>query len=300
MTHGRLVYIEPDGTIYVSSDFNGDMYYSEGSYGWRFADAFARMPSGLGPEELTKWLDELQSDIFRYDSNEIKFDKKIENLDFSGQEKYFDCWFSDYIYIRNDGECVNALDRDGKWLAIPHGVITVLDFGRYEINIMCQQQPTEDSVIDSTEATEEHRQQIARNIQDFCNKMSYRAAAHDLSKLVPPEKDGFDRSTLRLSDMTYNSEEYKRSLKEMASALEHHYANNDHHPEHFNNGIDGMNLYCLVEMYEDWKAAAKRTKNGNIINSVSENKGKFHIDDQLYSILMNTAVFDTEEEKRRK
>ena len=49
MTHGRLVYIEPDGTIYVSSDFNGDMYYSEGSYGWRFADAFARMPSGIGP-----------------------------------------------------------------------------------------------------------------------------------------------------------------------------------------------------------------------------------------------------------
>jgi len=300
MTHGRLVYIEPDGTIYVSSDFNGDMYYSEGSKGWKFAEAFSRLPSGLSPDELTNWIREYQVKLFNYDSEFVNFNQVVEKLDFSGQEEYFNFWYSDYIYIRNDGDCVNALDRDGKWLAIPHGVITVLCFGRYEINIMCQQQPTEDGVIDSTEATEEHRQQVARNIQDFCSKMSYRAAAHDLSKLTPPEKDGFDRATLKLKDMTYNSAEYKQSLKELSSTLQHHYANNDHHPEHFSNGIDGMTLYSLVEMYEDWKAAGKRNKGGNIIDSVTQNKDKFSIDDQLFSILMNTAVADTEEEKRKR
>jgi hypothetical protein len=156
-----------------------------------------------------------------------------------------------------------------------------------------------DTIIDSTEATEEHRREVARNMQDFCNKLSFRAAAHDLSKLNPPEKEGFDRATLRLKDMTYGSEEYKQSLAELSETLEHHYANNDHHPQHFANGVAGMTLYALVEMYVDWKAAGKRNKDGNIINSVKINKDKFALDDQLYSILMNTAVADTHEEQKK-
>jgi hypothetical protein len=61
-----------------------------------------------------------------------------------------------------------------------------------------------------------------------------------------------------------------------------------------------MSLYALVEMYEDWKAAGKRNKDGNIVKSVELNKDKFHIDDQLYSILLNTAKLDLEEENSRK
>lgn len=157
-----------------------------------------------------------------------------------------------------------------------------------------------DTIIDSTAATEEHRQEVARNIQDFCNKVTFRAAKHDLSKLVPPEKAGFDRATLKLKDMTYGSDEYKQSLEELADTLAHHYANNDHHPQYYKNGVSGMTLYALVEMYEDWKAAGKRNKDGNIVKSVNLNKDKFCLDDQLYSILMNTAKADLEEEITRK
>ena len=155
-------------------------------------------------------------------------------------------------------------------------------------------------MIDSTAATEEHRQQVARNIQHFCNKITFRAAAHDLSKLQQPEKAGFDRATLKLKDMTYGSPEYAKSLEELSETLEHHYAHNDHHPQFYKNGVAGMNLYALVEMYEDWKAAGKRNKDGNIVKSVELNKDKFCLDEQLYSILMNTAKMDLEEENSQK
>ena len=157
----------------------------------------------------------------------------------------------------------------------------------------------QDEVIDSTAATEEHRQEVARNVQHFCSKITMRAAQHDLSKLLPPEKAGFDRATLKLKDMTYGSSEYAKSLEELADTLEHHYANNDHHPQFYKNGVAGMNLYALVEMYEDWKAAGKRNKDGNIVKSVELNKDKFHLDEQLYSILLNTAKLDLEEENSR-
>ena len=102
MTHGKLIYINPEGTIYVSSDFNGDMYYLEGSKGWKFAEAFSRLPSGLSPDELTNWIREYQVKLFNYDSEFVNFNQVVEKLDFSGQDEYFNFWFSDYIYIRND------------------------------------------------------------------------------------------------------------------------------------------------------------------------------------------------------
>jgi hypothetical protein len=37
----------------------------------------------------------------------------------------------------------------------------------------------------------------------------------------------------------------------MAPALKHHYENNRHHPEHFKNNIDDMNLIDLIEMLCD-------------------------------------------------
>jgi len=39
--------------------------------------------------------------------------------------------------------------------------------------------------------------------------------------------------TPKLAGSTYGSEEYKAFLGQMKPALDHHYAVNDHHPEHF-------------------------------------------------------------------
>ena len=149
-----------------------------------------------------------------------------------------------------------------------------------------------EEIKDSREATEAHRVEVYKNIFDFANKMMFRAMHHDDSKLEPPEKEGFDIATWKLAGMEYNSPEYKQSLEDMKPTLEHHYSVNDHHPQHFPNGVNGMSLYSLVEMYEDWKASCKRNKNGSIFESIKINKERFGISDQLAEILENTAKMD--------
>lgn len=115
-------------------------------------------------------------------------------------------------------------------------------------------------------------------------------AKHDASKLVSPEKDGFDKYTPMLAKMEYGSNEYKKCRNELQHPyLDHHYANNSHHPEHYKNGINGMNLFDVIEMYCDWKAAVKRNKNGDIKKSIAINEERFQMDKFLADMLRNTV-----------
>ena len=71
-------------------------------------------------------------------------------------------------------------------------------------------------------------------------------------------------------------------------ALDHHYLNNDHHPEWHPNGVDAMDLCQLVEMFCDWKAATERTKDGDINKSIDINQERFKLDPQLVKIFKNS------------
>lgn len=99
----------------------------------------------------------------------------------------------------------------------------------------------------------------------------------------------FDKWTPILKALEYGSEEYKKSLEKLKVALNHHYENNSHHPEYYEDGIDGMDLFDVVEMFFDWCAATKRNKDGNIYKSLDINKDRFKMSDQLYNIMKNTA-----------
>ena len=89
--------------------------------------------------------------------------------------------------------------------------------------------------------------------------------------------------------LTYGSEEYQASLDALKPALEHHYASNRHHPEHFVNGINDMTLIDVLEMFCDWKASTLRQNDGNLLKSIETNAERFNMDGQLKQILMNTA-----------
>lgn len=130
-------------------------------------------------------------------------------------------------------------------------------------------------------------------VQDLLNlsaeNLQYRGRVHDESKLVEPEKSTFDVCTLKLKSMAYGSDEYKAALAELKPALDHHYAANSHHPEHYTNGVDGMSLFDVMEMLMDWKAATERMKNGgDIRRSLEINRERFKLSPQLESILANT------------
>lgn len=142
---------------------------------------------------------------------------------------------------------------------------------------------------DSKADTLLHIKRVSQLLNNAATILIERGNVHDSSKLEEPEKSEFDRLTPLLKELVYDSPEYKNSLKELEVALDHHYKNNSHHPQHYPNGINGFDLFDLVEMFFDWKAATERTKNGDIFLSIEKNKERFEISDQICQIFKNTA-----------
>lgn len=142
---------------------------------------------------------------------------------------------------------------------------------------------------DSTNDTITHIRTVRELLARFIALLANSGQEHDSSKLYPPEKQIFDEYTPKLRDTTYGSEEYKKYLEGMGPALQHHYKNNRHHPEHFENGVTGMTLIDLIEMFVDWKAATLRHADGNFLESIDHNKSRFDISPQLHQIMINTA-----------
>jgi len=141
---------------------------------------------------------------------------------------------------------------------------------------------------DSRKDTIAHIADVTSNIHQVIGQLHQRSMEHDLSKLAEPEKSMFDEYTPKLRALTYGTPEYEACRVAMGEALNHHYAHNSHHPEHYANGVAGMSLLDLIEMLCDWKAATKRHADGDIGKSLMVNKTRFGLDDQLASILENT------------
>jgi hypothetical protein len=144
--------------------------------------------------------------------------------------------------------------------------------------------------FDSRVDTYEHIMKVQHYLVFCVDNFMARMLLHDRSKLTGMEKEAFDIATPRLANVEYGSDEYRATLREIKPAIQQHYALNSHHPEHYADGINGMNLFDLLEMLCDWKAASERTgSTGNMTKSLEYNKTRFNISDQLASILENTA-----------
>ena len=145
-------------------------------------------------------------------------------------------------------------------------------------------------VYDSETDTLKHIKRVSELLTNASIELIKRSICHDNSKLKSPEKELFDEFTPKLKECTYGSDEYHQYLKELKVALNHHYANNSHHPEHYKNGVAGFDLFDLMEMFFDWKAATERHADGNIYKSIEINKERFDIDEQICNIFKNTAT----------
>jgi hypothetical protein len=142
---------------------------------------------------------------------------------------------------------------------------------------------------DSAPDTVAHIQRVQYLLEACRLNLVRRGCDHDASKLEEPEKPAFDACKEKLASMAYGSPEYKVALAELGPALQHHYAHNSHHPEHWPNGVDDMSLFDVIEMLMDWKAATERMKGGgDIRRSLEINAGRFKLSPQLASILANT------------
>lgn len=137
--------------------------------------------------------------------------------------------------------------------------------------------------------TLKHIHRIAILLQEIIEQLFQRGLKHDLSKLSDPELSSFTKYTPLLKETQYGSKEYYKCLEGMKNAINHHYKNASHHPEHYKHGITEMNLIDIFEMLADWKAASERMKNGNLKNSIIQNQKRFGYSNELRTLLLNTV-----------
>lgn len=146
-----------------------------------------------------------------------------------------------------------------------------------------------DDIILSNMETVQHIHKVRELLYTMIGELDERARLHDLSKLESPEQEIFGANFKELANVEYGSIEYTAMKVKVQPAIEHHYANNRHHPEHHKNGINDMNLIDLCELLCDWNASSKRNKNGNIRKSIDINAERYNIGEQLRGILENTV-----------
>ena len=139
-------------------------------------------------------------------------------------------------------------------------------------------------------ATLKHIARVRELLGQFAVEMIRRGNVHDASKLDSVEMDLIQLWQDLIEQegpAEFGSKEFERRMEMMGPMLEHHHTNNAHHPEHYPNGVAGMDLCDLVEMFFDWKAAAEGGGNGTFDPEPAI--AKYSIEPQLASILRNTA-----------
>lgn len=141
--------------------------------------------------------------------------------------------------------------------------------------------------------TMRHISQVRNLLNRVVAELLSRGEGHDQSKLESPEVELLTEARLRDEPCEFGSPRHKEVLANLQPYLgpffDHHYAHNRHHPQHFADGVAGMNLIDLVEFFADMASACQRSPNGNIRKSIAHNAPRFNMNPQLVRIFENTA-----------
>ncbi len=133
-----------------------------------------------------------------------------------------------------------------------------------------------------------HIGEVQENLEQMASALRQRGIAHDRTKLQEVEFDTFVSTRPKFKKANYGSPEYQECVELAKPAVEHHYANNRHHTSCHENGISGMTLIDVIEMICDWKAAARRSPDKSLADTLDYAFNKYQIDPQLGRIITNT------------
>lgn len=194
------------------------------------------------------------------------------------------------------------------------------------------------SLTEQEEAANFHTFRHIEKVRNYLNKMCCcllrRGEKHDQSKLESPEVELFTEMTPILHSLTFGSPEYEANKEKLRPALEHHYAKNRHHPEHWpsvdsksahiieahiatlnqeaqpelvtalryyvstlRSPLNNMSLLDHAEMLCDWKSSSERHDDGNIRKSIEHNAARFGMSKQLINIYKATLEVFTDDDK---
>lgn len=152
---------------------------------------------------------------------------------------------------------------------------------------------TDEDVIKDTKALDtikyiiNHKNIVRDRLRYLAHQLLERADSHDDSKLKDPEI----RWLIEMDKeprYDYGSPEYLDKKKRYEKFFKHHYAHNRHHPEHFTNGVDGMNLADLCEYLIDITSYHSEIHAKQVIQTINSQAERFGLDEQLMQVLKNT------------
>jgi len=152
-----------------------------------------------------------------------------------------------------------------------------------------------DREVEMCNETHIHISRVNHFLNKFITSLLKRGEEHDSSKFEDPELSILATYTPMRAEkkdnksQSYGTKEYKETKKKMQVALDHHYTVNSHHPEHYSDGVLGMNLLDLVEMLCDWRAATERNPDGDIRKSIKINAAEKNIPESIVRILENSV-----------
>lgn len=139
-----------------------------------------------------------------------------------------------------------------------------------------------------------HKVLLRAILYNLANQLKERADKHDDSKYSKEEKDVFESiDEIKREDFDSYEQYYNCTKPLIQKALDHHYANNRHHPEHFEKGVNDMNLLDVLEMIVDWESSA--SCRGTKLD-VDYSFKRFKIEPQLQKIINNTLKILKEED----
>lgn len=206
------------------------------------------------------------------------------------------------ISVMKDGEEINAAhvftadEEEGlliRALCAPDGspvmnlnneITRSIEYGAIEIVV--KERP-----YSAADETSEHIGMVREKMEAIIAELHARAQVHDESKFSAEEMpflQEIGELAQREGKVAYGTPEYEKRKQILEPMLAHHYRNNDHHPEFYANGISGMTLMSLVEMFCDWAAAAQQRDPDGTMN-LSFSIEKYGIPPMLAEILRNTA-----------
>lgn len=133
-----------------------------------------------------------------------------------------------------------------------------------------------------------HMTEVQENLELFASELRQRGFAHDRTKLQDPEFSAFVSTRERFKKANYGTPEYEALVKEIKPAIDHHYENNRHHTGFHSDGINGMTFIDILEMLADWKAAARRSPDKELRDTLEYAYKKYKIEPQLAKIIDNT------------
>ena len=137
------------------------------------------------------------------------------------------------------------------------------------------------------ERSQSHIAAVRGYLMQAIGNLQSRLLEHDASKLQEPERSAYEGLDERLEGVEYGTEAYRQGIKEhLGPALQHHYAHNSHHPEHYGDGITGMSLLDLLEMLADLRAVCD--DKGKPAINLEVTKRIHNMSDDVYDILVNT------------